>query len=131
MSVQKRTILVVDDDYDFRTQTKLQLEAAGFDVVEAASAAEAREALGRGRPDLVVLDLMMEHPDAGFTLSHAIKRQDATIPVVLVTAVTSETGMSFDASTDEERSWIRADALLAKPVRFEQLKQEINRLLKG
>ncbi len=38
--------------------------------------------------------------------------------------------MDFDAATDEERSWIKADAMLAKPIRFEQLKREIDRLLK-
>jgi CheY-like chemotaxis protein len=126
-----KTILVVDDDYDFREQMKLQLQAAGFTVLEAEGEAEARRVLATTRPDLAVVDLMMEHSDAGFALSHHIKRLDATIFVILVTAVTAETGITFDAATDEERSWVKADALLAKPVRFEQLRREIDRLLKG
>ncbi len=60
-----------------------------------------------------------------------MKKKYPGMPVVLVTAVTSETGLEFDAATDEERSWVKADALLAKPVRFEQLKREIERLAKG
>lgn len=126
-----KTILVVDDDFDFREQMKLQLEAAGFRVLEAEGDPEAREVLKTARPDLAIVDLMMDHSDAGFALSHYIKRQDAGIPVILVTAVTAETGITFDAATDEERSWVKADALLAKPVRFEQLRREIDRLLKG
>ena len=43
------------------------------------------------------------------------------MPVILVTAVASETGLDFDAATAEERGWIKADAVLDKPVRFEQL----------
>jgi CheY-like chemotaxis protein len=64
-------------------------------------------------------------------LCYHIKRKDPGIPVVLLTAVTHQTGLEFDAVTDEERSWVKADAMLAKPVRFEQLEREIERLLKG
>ena len=131
MTSAGKTILVVDDDYDFRVQLKLQLESVGYRVIEAEGDPEAREALKKSRPDLAIVDLMMDHTDAGFALSHYIKQQDATIPVILVTAVTAETGITFDAATDEERSWVKADALLAKPVRFEQLQRESNRLLKG
>ncbi|MBN2582351.1 MAG: response regulator [Planctomycetes bacterium] len=126
-----RTILVVDDDMDFRMQLRLQLEAAGFVVVEAEGLSQARQAMAAGRPDLIVVDLMMEHMDDGFTLCHEVKAKDVSLPVVMVTGVAAETGLKFDASTDGERAWVKADALLDKPVRFEQLKREIDRLLKG
>jgi len=72
-----------------------------------------------------VLDLMMEHMDAGFNLAYRIKKMDKSIPVILVTAVESETGMGFGTG-----GWLKADAVLAKPVRFEQLKREIDRLMR-
>ena len=127
---QRRTVLLVDDDSDFLFQQRVQLEAAGFEVLAADGQAEATEILGRLRPDLAVIDLMMENADAGFTLSYHIKKKDPTIPVIMVTSVNSVTGMDFDAATDQERSWIKADAFLAKPIRFEQLKHQIDRLLK-
>jgi hypothetical protein len=37
--------------------------------------------------------------------------------------------MDFALASDNDRAWIRADALLAKPIRFEQLRREIDRLL--
>ncbi|HQL55569.1 MAG TPA: response regulator, partial [Phycisphaerae bacterium] len=80
--------------------------------------------------DLVLVDLMMEDPDAGFSLCYHVKRLDPAIPVIVVTAVSGTTGLSFDAETDEERAWIKADSVLAKPVRFEQLQREMQRLLK-
>lgn len=126
-----KKVLVVDDDLDFLTQIQVNLEAAGFDVTTAESQKQAEEYLEQNHPDVAVVDLMMEHPDAGFALSYHIKKKDPSIPVILVTAVTSETGLEFDASTDEERSWVKADAFLAKPVRIEQLLREINRFLEG
>ncbi len=130
MADSGKTILVVDDDVDFIIQEKLQLEQAGYSVITAGSRKEAEEILERQRPDLALVDLMMEEVDGGFTLCYHIKRKDPTIPVIMVTAVASETGMAFNAATGEERQWVKADAVLAKPVRFEQLKREVDRLLK-
>lgn len=127
----KRHILLVDDDVDFVFQLKAQLEAAGYGIAVAHTAKAAMERLAERQPDLCILDLMMEKPDVGFTLCYRIKKKDASILVIMVTSVTSETNIDFDASTKEERSWIKADALLDKPVRFEQLQREIARLLKG
>ena len=125
----QRTVLLVDDDDDFLFQHRLHLETAGFNVLVAHGQKEAEVFLARQRPDLAVIDVMMENPDAGFTLCHRIRKQDASIPVILVTSVNSETGLDFALSTDEQRSWIKADAFLAKPIRFEQLKGEVEGLL--
>lgn len=124
-----KNILVVDDDPDFLEQQKLMMESAGYDVRAASSEAEAEEILEDYQPDLAVVDLMMEKADGGFALCYHIKKRYPDTPVIIVTAVSSETGMEFDASTDEEKSWVKADAFLAKPIRFEQLKQKINTLL--
>lgn len=123
-------ILLVDDDPDYLAQMQAQLEARGYEVAAADGSRAAEALLAEGRPDLAIVDLMMEHTDGGFSLCYRIKKLDPNIPVLLVTAVASETGLEFDAATNEERSWVKADAVLAKPVRFEQLEREIRRLLK-
>jgi CheY-like chemotaxis protein len=128
-SPRKTTVLLVDDDLDFLDQHKLLLQAKGFEVLTAESQAQAEELLKTARPDVAVLDLMLEHVDGGFALCYHIKKLDPKIPVILVTAVTSETSLALDAATPEERSWVKADVLLPKPIRFEQLLREINRLL--
>jgi two-component system, OmpR family, response regulator len=127
--MKPRTVLIVDDDEDFRLQMKLQLESAGFEVQSVEGEAAAEAALERFRPDLAVVDLMMEHQDGGFALSYRMKKKYPDLPVIIVTGVTSETGLAFDLNSRGERSWIKADALLPKPVRFEQLRREIDRLL--
>jgi two-component system, OmpR family, response regulator len=125
-----RTILVVDDDPDCVLQLRTQLEAAGFDVITADGVREAIAVLETSRPDLAIVDLMLEHADSGFELCYHIKKLDPAIPVLIVTGVAGKFGITFDASTDEERSWVKADVVLDKPVRPEQLRREIGRLLK-
>ncbi|MBI2435175.1 MAG: response regulator [Candidatus Hydrogenedentes bacterium] len=125
-----KTILLADDDYDFRLQQRLQLEAAGFRVREAESRKKACELLASTTFDLALVDLMMEEMDAGFSLCHEIKARCPDTPIIMVTGVARETGLEFGVSTEEERTWIKADALLAKPIRFEQMLREIARLLK-
>ena len=126
----RKRILLVDDDEDFLFQHRIQLENAGFDVFAAATRLEAEALVEETRPDLAILDLMMEQHDDGFVLSHHLKRLMPGLPVILVTAVTAETGISFSPTTGAERAWVGADALLAKPIRFEQLKREVERLLR-
>lgn len=125
-----RSILLVDDDTDYLEGMRLQLEAVGHQVACAETTKDAKAELDKRRPDVAVIDLMMDQPDAGFALCYHIKKLDPTIPVILVSAVHSETGLDFDATTPDEKSWVKADAILAKPVRVEQLTREIDRLLK-
>ena len=129
MTETVRTILIVDDDPDFLQQEQMMLEGAGYRVVSAGSRDEAEELLTREGPDLAVVDLMMQQMDDGFALAYHIKKKHPATPVIILTAVASEASLEFDAATQEERSWIKADAFLAKPVRFEQLKRELDRLL--
>ncbi len=124
----KRTVLLVDDDDDFLFQHRLHLETAGFTVLVAHGQKEAEAILAQQRPDLAVIDVMMESPDAGFVLCHRIRKQDPSIPIILVTSVNSETNLDFALSSDDERSWIKADSFLTKPIRFEQLQREIDRV---
>ncbi len=129
MSYQGKSLLLVDDDIDLLDQMALQLSAMGFEILRAEGQIAAESILEQRRPSIAVIDLMMEHEDSGFVLSHRLKKRYPGTPVIVVTAVTSELGMEFDASTAEERSWVKADALLNKPVRMEQLQREIDRLL--
>lgn len=124
-----KTVLVVDDDQDFLLQEKIQLEAQGYKVLTAETVQEAKDRLAECEPDVALVDLMLDQMDGGFALCHFIKKQNPKIPVIMISAVRSETGLDFGASTEEERAWVKADCFLAKPVRFEQLIGEIERLV--
>jgi two-component system, OmpR family, alkaline phosphatase synthesis response regulator PhoP len=124
-----KTILLVDDDVDFLTQMEINLQQAGFQVMTANGQQKAEQLLKDRVPDLAIIDLMMENMDGGFALAYHIKKKNSDLPVIIVTAVANETGIEFDAATDEERSWVKADAFLTKPIRFEQLLREIDKHL--
>jgi CheY-like chemotaxis protein len=125
----QKTVLFVDDDPDFVREQTRALEQAGFVVMTADGQEEAERLLERQRPDLVVCDQMLEHVDGGFILCHHLRQRLPDVPVILLTAVTSDSRVKFEANSPGERSWIKADVLLAKPLRFEQLRREIDRLL--
>jgi DNA-binding NtrC family response regulator len=126
-----KKILVADDDYDMLLQTKMHLEKMNFEVITVESQREAEIKIEEMKPDLAIFDLMMENQDSGFILAYKLKKKYPDVPVILATGVTSETGLKFDAATDEMRSWVHADVVLNKEIRYEQLKGEIDRLLKG
>ena len=125
----RKKLLLVDDDLDILEQLSLALGGEGYEVVTAQGRKEGEEILMLGRPDLAIIDLMMEEMDSGFVLCHEMKKLYPDMPVIILTAVTAATGLDFHARSDEARSWVKADALLDKPVRFEQLKEEVLRLL--
>lgn len=125
----KKKILVVDDDPDILDQVTAILSSDGYEVVSAQGQASAEEVLLKIRPDLAIVDLMMEEKDSGFVLSYQIKKLYPATPVILLTAVTGATGLSFASQSGEAQSWTQVDRMLDKPVRSEQLKTEVRRLL--
>jgi len=107
----------------------MQLQSKGFDVVACESQAEAENQLETIKPDIAIFDLMMDDLDSGFVLSYKTKKKYPDVPVIIITAVTNETGLKFDVSTEESKNWLKADVILNKDIRFEQLFKEMNRLL--
>jgi CheY-like chemotaxis protein len=123
--------LVVDDDPDFLDQQEANLKSLGFQVTTACSETGARELLSSRRPDVAVVDLMMENSDAGFALCYHLKQLYPRTPVIMVTSAGSITGYDFESMHEGQRRWVYADAVLSKPMRLEQLKRELARLMKG
>ena len=124
-----KTVLIVDDDPDYLYQTKLKIEKFGYQAITAESQREAELIIDKTRPDIAIIDLMMENEDSGFILSYKMKKKYPDVPVIIATAVASETGITFDISDENNRKWIKADLFLEKGIRTDLLKNEIDRLL--
>lgn len=114
-------ILVVDDEVDITETYALFLDLQGYEVVTANSAVQALEVLGRRVPDLIVSDCMMPHMD-GVEFSRQVKAGAATmhIPIVLMSGAPELHDLSSPSY----------EVFLRKPVLFQRLMQEIERLLK-
>ncbi|HUW05965.1 MAG TPA: response regulator [Williamwhitmania sp.] len=130
MGATDKLIFIADDDEDYLFQLRTMVEGFGFRVVVAESQREAEEMLQLVKPDLAIFDLMMESEDSGFILSYKLKKRYPDVPVIVATAVSSETGISFGVGSDEERKWIKADLYLEKGIRADQLHKELVKLLK-
>ncbi len=126
----KKTVLLVDDDIDFQFQVKNQLEQMGLEVTTADGQKEAEKIIEEFKPDIAIFDLMMENQDSGFILSYKIKKKYPDVPVMIVTAANSVTGMVFSTETYEDKKWIKADLYLEKGIRQDQFHREIKKLLK-
>ena len=124
-----KNVLLIDDDPDFRLQAKQSLQDAGYAVTEAEGENQAYELARNKRFDIAVVDLMLENSDSGFSLSHHFKKDYPSMPIVLLSSSVSECGVEFSLESVAERSWIKADVLLNKPIRTEQLLQAVHRLL--
>ena len=129
-TLKNKTVLIADDDIDILTQLNIQCTNLGMKVLTAETQHEAEEIIEKTKPDIAIFDLMMDNPDSGFILSYKLKKKYPDVPVIIVTAVTADTGMIFGEDFNEEKSWIKADLYLEKGLRPEQLQIEMKRLLK-
>jgi len=129
MKTSNFTILIVDDDMDYLIQTRIKIEKFGYKTITADSQREAELILDKIKPDLAIIDLMMENEDSGFILSYKLKKKYPDVPVIIATAVAAETGISFDINDENNRKWIRADAFLEKGIRSDILQKEIEKLI--
>jgi two-component system cell cycle response regulator len=103
-------ILVVDDILPNVKLLEAKLKAEYYTVLTAYSGKEALEIIGRERPDLILLDIMMPEMD-GFEVCRRIKANPETehIPVVMVTALT-------DSADRVNGLQAGADDFLTKPL---------------
>lgn len=89
--MSKGRVLVVDDEDAIRELIVFNLEQQGFEVLEAADGYEAIKQTDEGRPDLVVLDLMLPGMD-GLEVCQRLRRSEefANIPIIMLTARSEE-----------------------------------------
>jgi CheY-like chemotaxis protein len=122
MSAVKK-ILFVDDDRDFLTSQSVFFSNRGYRVLTAEGPEEALKLLAKEAPDILILDLMMEHFDSGFVLSHRIRKDERfkDLPIVMLSGVAAATGRRFDQESEGLKQWSKLDAFLDKPITGKQL----------
>ena len=117
-------LLVVDDEATIRELLSGSLRLAGFEVMTAASGAEAVRAAASGRPDLVLLDVLMPDGD-GFEALRRIRSgsEGAEVPVIFLTA--------RDEEPDRVTGFaVGADDYVTKPFSLNELLGRIRAVLK-
>jgi DNA-binding response OmpR family regulator len=118
-------ILVVDDDPDMVEASRLVLEKEGYSVESASNAGDGMRAVETVKPDLLVLDVMMEEPDDGLRLARELRRKGHTLPILMLTSVNQAMGLHI--GKDEEI--VPVDEFLEKPADPKMLVQKVRKLL--
>jgi two-component system OmpR family response regulator len=115
-------LLVVDDEATILELLSGSLRLAGFEVMTASSGAEAVRAAASGRPDLVLLDVMMPDGD-GFEALRRIRSGGGEVPVIFLTA--------RDEVPDRVEGFaVGADDYVTKPFSLDELLGRIRAVLK-
>jgi CheY-like chemotaxis protein len=129
----KGKILIIDDDPDIALAARLCLEGAGYAVEEARNSVEGLAKIKADRPDLIVLDVMMDSTTEGFQTALALRSPDPDaeyagykdIPIIMLTAIHTTTPLRFGPDQD----YLPVDEFIDKPIDPDKLVQKVETLL--
>lgn len=118
--MEKKQILVVDDEPNVLVTYRLILQQQGFEVTAAISSEEARRAIDKTKLDLLLCDLSLEKQVSGFDVIEYARSKNPDLPAVLLTGYASQ----------EANEWAEAKRIpvLFKPIDIQQLLETISQL---
>ena len=130
--VKGKKILIIDDDPDIVEALRLTLQG-NYEVFAASNGQEGLRKVKEVKPDLIILDVMMETQTEGFQVSLALRSRDpeseyadyAKIPILMLTAIHQTTPLRFAPDAD----YLPVDDFIEKPVKPGVLLAKVKKLL--
>ena len=140
--MKKKKILVVDDNKDVLYASKRCLEEENFQVITAPNGKACLKKVKKDKPDIILLDLMMPKTDGWEVAKKLSENKDTKkIPILFITALKGSKGhvvKPFDMYVKETIDIKKLDKIdakrynyIQKPVKLEDLKKKIKKLLKS
>lgn len=121
--MDKKRVLLVDDDEDLQKMLKLRIEAEGYEYMSARDGKEMLGTIEMKKPDVILLDIMLPHMDGYSALREMRKEEDfKDIPVIILSA--KERRKLGDLFVLE-----KVDFFVEKPFDTKDLLQKIRSLL--
>ena len=116
-------------------QRATPLPPSAAEVHAGSSGAGGLKVIKQVRPDLIILDVMMDTVTEGIYVSYEIRSQDpkseyhefSRIPIIMLTAISQKMGMKFSPEKDGE--YLPIDEFVEKPIRIESLLEKVKKLL--
>ena len=132
----KTRIFIVDDDPDYLLATKTILEKNSYECYSAYSAKEFLGKVKDVKPDLIILDVMMESDIAGLVVVNKLRNPDrdsefyevSRVPILIVTSM--QEVMKVNISEIAGTKLLPVDGFLEKPVKYEELLAKVRALTK-
>ena len=115
-------VLFAEDDETLRTGLEAALSSEGYETCGCKDGNEALSAFAQRRPDLLILDVMMPGK-SGFDVCVEVRRSDPTVPIIFLTAKTSEADVVIGLG-------LGADDFIPKPFRIRELLARVSAALR-
>ena len=129
MSAKK--IVIIDDDPEICDAMRHILSQNGYQVFTALDTRKGHQLFVDTRPDLLILDIMMETMDEGLNFATEVKKKDGVFGVpILIVSARPPVENGYGRALDEDLDWIHADIFMEKPVEPEELIHNVKLLVK-
>ena len=129
MSAKK--IVIIDDDPEICEAMSHILSQNGYQVFTALDTRKGHQLFVDTRPDLLILDIMMETMDEGLNFATEVKKKDGVFGVpILIVSARPPVENGYGRALDEDLDWIHADIFMEKPVEPEELIHNVKLLIK-
>ncbi|UCG12047.1 MAG: response regulator transcription factor [Deltaproteobacteria bacterium] len=130
MSAKK--IVIIDDDPEICDALSQILSQYGYQVFTAQDTDTGYRVFVDTRPDLLILDIMMETMDEGLNFATELKKNDGPFGVpILIVSAKPPVEKGYGRTLDEDLDWIHADIFMEKPIEPEELIHNVQLLVKG
>jgi len=129
--MSKEKILLIDDDLDLVESTKVILESQGFSIITANNGKQGVQELINNKPDLVILDIMMDTNLDGYNTLHTIRNDEfgKNIPVIMMTGIAEAMGVNLRDGVEDDNLFQNV-VYLDKPVEADDLINSVKDMLK-
>lgn len=104
-------IVIIDDDPDIVEATTMLFESKGYITASASNVEDALALVPKEKPDVIILDVMMEEPDDGFYLANKFRKIGINTPIIMLTSVSKAFGFDFGNKDN-----LQIQEFLEKPV---------------
>ena len=121
--IDKKIILLVDDDQDFIDAYTVVLEKENYEVKSALNSKDGLLSIEKHHPNLIVLDIMMENADSGFEFAQKVKEKGYEIPIILSSSIAKASTALFDIHS------LNVKTVLQKPVEFDYLVSSVKKYI--
>ena len=120
-------VLIVDDDRDMVDASRVVLEHEGHSVFVAYSAGEGKQAIKESKPDILVLDVMMDEPDDGIAMAQDLRKDGFATPILMLTSISKVAGQKYG----RHEELLPVDDFQEKPIDPRVLVAKVAELLEG
>ncbi len=117
-------IAIIDDDPDILDASSLVLKSKGYNVITAKNPNDGYKIVKEKKPDLIILDVMMDEPDDGFFLAQKFRKENITTPILMYTSVSKAIGFEFG-----KNEMVPVDDFVEKPISPDELVKKVETLL--